>query len=90
MDSDYAREIAEKEVWVYTTDGEVRGVLVLRREPDHLFIDNLAVAPWAQSAGIGRALLEHAGARGVALGVPELRLLTHEGVPLRNVAPSAK
>jgi len=54
------------------------GVIVLRRETDHLFVDNVAVAPAAQGTGLGRALLAHAESRAVELDLGELRLLTHE------------
>lgn len=78
MDADHLREIAEKEVWLTPPDGRLLGVIVLRREPDHLFVDNVAVAPAAQGTGVGRALLDHAARRALALGLDELRLLTHE------------
>lgn len=78
MDADQGREIAEKEVWVCPPEGEIRGVLVLRHEPDETWIDNLAVAPQAQGSGVARALLDRATVRGKACGVRELRLLTHE------------
>jgi ribosomal protein S18 acetylase RimI-like enzyme len=78
MDADYEGEIASNEVWVVPTEDELVGVLVLRREPDHLFVDNVAVAPGSQGSGIGKALLEHGERRARELGLPELRLLTHE------------
>ena len=77
MTADYGAEIAAKEVWVAEADALV-GVVVLRREADHVFVDNVAVAPERQGEGIGRALLELAAARARELGVPELRLLTNE------------
>ena len=78
MDADYAQAIATNEVWVAARDDGLVGALVLRPEHDHLFVDNVAVDPEAQGTGIGRALLEQAERRAIALGLPELRLLTHE------------
>ncbi len=78
MDADQACEIVEKEVWVSPPEGEIQGVLVLRHEPNELWVDNVAVAPQAQGRGVARALLDHASVRGKARGLRELRLLTHE------------
>ncbi|MBA2239938.1 MAG: GNAT family N-acetyltransferase [Solirubrobacterales bacterium] len=78
LDLDYATEIAEKEVWLASIDGEPRGVLVIRCDGERVIVDNVAVAPDAQRSGLGRALLAQAEARAAALGAVELRLLTHE------------
>jgi N-acetylglutamate synthase-like GNAT family acetyltransferase len=78
MDADYERLITLDEVWVTPAEGPIEAVLALRRGDDHLFVENLAVAPAAQGAGRGQSLLAHAEVRAVALGLPELRLLTHE------------
>ncbi len=78
MDADYRRVIATQDVWLTPAHGEPSGVIVLRPEADHVFVDNVAVVPGAQGSGIGRALLEHAERRARELGVRELRLLTHE------------
>jgi ribosomal protein S18 acetylase RimI-like enzyme len=78
MDFDYAHEIAAKEVWVAESGDELAGALVMRREPDHVFIDNVAVDPARQGDGIGRMLLDHAEGRAREEGLDELQLLTHE------------
>lgn len=77
MDSDYVEEIIEKDVWLAPAAGLLSGVIVMRRERGHLFVDNLAVLPSAQGAGLGEALLDFAYSRATELGLPELRLLTH-------------
>ena len=77
MDEDYGRVIRTDEVWVIPDDGEIEAVLVLAHAFDHLFIENVAVAPSAQGAGRGQALLDHAEARAAELGLQEVRLLTH-------------
>jgi GNAT superfamily N-acetyltransferase len=44
---------------------------------DHLWIENVCVAPQAQGRGIGRLLLERAEQKALEAGRPELRLLTN-------------
>jgi N-acetylglutamate synthase-like GNAT family acetyltransferase len=63
MDFDYTEEIAAKEVWVAEAEGEIVGALVMRWEPDHVFIDNVAVDPAQQGGGVGRELLEETDRR---------------------------
>ncbi len=77
MDDDYGRAIQTNEVWVFPDHGMIEGVMVLTADGDHLFVDNVAVAPSAQGGGLGRTLLEHAEARVAELGLREVRLLTH-------------
>jgi len=77
MDADYVEKVRGGLVSVVEKDGEVVGLLVLVEMPDHLLVENVAVDPGHQGAGIGRALLAHAEsyAREATLG--ELRLYTH-------------
>ncbi len=77
MKADQANEIEAKEVWVAEEDGAVVGVVVARAEADHVFIDNVAVAPAAQGRGHARALLERVERHAGELGIGELRLLTN-------------
>jgi ribosomal protein S18 acetylase RimI-like enzyme len=44
---------------------------------DHLWIENVAVAPEAQGQGLGRLLLAHAEHRASEAGYPETRLVTN-------------
>ena len=78
MDADYADELATKEVWVAPAEGAPLAVLIVHPESDHLFVDNVAVAPEAQGGGVGRALLDFAEGRARELELSELRLYTHE------------
>lgn len=78
MDRDPIGEMETKDVWVAEKDGEVFGLVVARVEPDHLFIDNVAVAPGAQGRGLGRLLLARAEEHAAELGRDEVRLLTNE------------
>ena len=58
--------------------GEVLGVLVMRPAEDHLFVDNVGVAPGHQGRGLGRELVAFAEARARRDGLPEVRLYTNE------------
>jgi ribosomal protein S18 acetylase RimI-like enzyme len=78
MMDDYAARVAEDECWVASTEpaGDV-GYLVLRVEPDHVLLDNVAVDPRHQGHGLGRQLLAFAEQRARAHGRDEIRLYTH-------------
>ena len=76
MAADYAHLVATGTVDVLVDDA-VAGVVVTVVETDHLLIENVAVAPWAQGRGHGRRLLDHAEHRARELGLPELRLYTN-------------
>ena len=80
MLEDYAALIRAGEVWVLAgeADGEVLGVLVMRPAGDHLFVDNVAVAPGHQGRGLGRELMAFAQERAERDGLPEIRLYTNE------------
>jgi GNAT superfamily N-acetyltransferase len=93
MLADHAAAIRDHEVWVLT-DGDdlhapIVGVLELVPEPDHLWVENVAIHPTRQGEGLGRRLLAHADARAAELDVPELRLLTNERY-LANLAMYAR
>jgi ribosomal protein S18 acetylase RimI-like enzyme len=77
MEADYEQRVAQGQVSVASEASEVIGLIVLVQEPDHLLIENVAVAPEHQGKGVGRALL--AFAEGVAreAGIQTLRLYTH-------------
>ena len=78
MLGDYAALIRAGEVWVAVEDGEMLGALVMRPAEDHLFLDNVAVAPGHQRRGLGRELLAFAEERAEREGLPEVRLYTNE------------
>jgi ribosomal protein S18 acetylase RimI-like enzyme len=77
MDTDYAEKVAGGHVSVADDAGEVVGLVVLVREPGHLLVENVAVAPERQGEGIGRALLAFAEAVAREAGIATLRLYTH-------------
>ena len=78
MLEDYAALVRAGEVWVLANGEEVLGVLVMRPAEDHLFVDNVAVAPGHQGRGLGRELVAFAVARARRDGLPEVRLYTNE------------
>ena len=82
MREDYDALIQAGEVWVWDEGGEVLGVLVMRPADDHLFVDNVAVAPGHQARGLGRELLAFAEERAEREGLPEVRLYTNENLPV--------
>jgi ribosomal protein S18 acetylase RimI-like enzyme len=79
MLADYDEAVRVHEVWVLD-DGRdgVIGVIELIPHPDHLYLENVAIAPSHQGAGLGRQLLQLAEAEARARGLTELRLLTNE------------
>jgi ribosomal protein S18 acetylase RimI-like enzyme len=89
MLEDYEALIRAGEVWVWDEGGEVLGVLVMRPAEDHLFVDNVAVAPGHQGRGLGRELLAFAEERARREGLPEVRLYTNEKMH-ENLAVYAK
>jgi ribosomal protein S18 acetylase RimI-like enzyme len=77
MDDDYPARVAGHDVWVLEHDGAIAGILVLLEEPDHLLLDNVAVAPGHTGQGFGRRLVAFAEAEARHRGYPEIRLYTH-------------
>jgi GNAT superfamily N-acetyltransferase len=80
MDEDFTETFTapEFEGWVKSDGDLIRGVLILQPEPDHLWVDNVAVDPAAEGTGIATELLDHAAKRAAELDLPETWLFTHE------------
>jgi ribosomal protein S18 acetylase RimI-like enzyme len=76
MDDDYDERIRTTRVFVADDDGVV-GLIVLVGTPDHVLIENVAVHPDRQRAGIGRALLSLAEDYAAELGLDRVRLYTN-------------
>jgi ribosomal protein S18 acetylase RimI-like enzyme len=87
MDADYADLIAQGAVFALREVGDQRlyGLIVLHAEDGVLYIENVAVDPGQQHRGYGRQLMAFAEERARLLGLPELRLYTHERMT-RNIA----
>ncbi|HEY4136608.1 MAG TPA: GNAT family N-acetyltransferase [Alphaproteobacteria bacterium] len=78
MLEDYAALIRDGIVWVLTEGAQAVGVLVLEDRPDHLLLQNVALAPHAQGRGLGKRLLDYAEQEALARGYGEIRLYTNE------------
>ena len=87
MLDDYAALVRGHAVWV--AGAPVMGLVVLLAEADHLLLDNVAVDPAAQGRGVGRALIEFAGAEARRRGYREMRLYTHQTMT-ENIALYAR
>jgi ribosomal protein S18 acetylase RimI-like enzyme len=83
LDDDYSARVTEGQTWLAEDEG-VAGVIVLVVKSDHLLVDNVAVAPERQGAGVGRELLAHAEAFAESHGLAEVRLYTNAGMR-RNI-----
>jgi GNAT superfamily N-acetyltransferase len=78
MVDDYETRVAEDECWLVDDEGgDAAGYLVLHWEPDHLVLDNVAVAPGRQGGGIGGFLVAFAERRARVERRSEIRLYTH-------------
>ncbi|MFJ8661764.1 GNAT family N-acetyltransferase [Streptomyces sp. NPDC093795] len=75
MEYDHAANVAAGRVFV--TGEPVAGLVVVIREADHLYLDEVAVHPDAQGTGLGRLLLTWVERYARELGLPEVRLLTN-------------
>ena len=73
MQADYERAVAEHTIDLLTVDGALAGLVETILKPDHLWIENVAVAPEWQGRGRGRLLLNHAERRAIESGRLEIR-----------------
>jgi ribosomal protein S18 acetylase RimI-like enzyme len=77
MQADYDRAIREHDIDLLHVDGKLVALIETIGAADHLFIENVAVAPAHQGQGLGRRLLSHADDKARKAGLPEIRLLTN-------------
>lgn len=85
MLDDYAARIAADQAWVLEDARGIAGVLVLEDDPDCCLLDNIAVAPDRQGAGLGRVLLDFAEQQALASGHRAITLYTN-AVMVENIA----
>ena len=78
MLDDYNARVSEGVVWVIGEGSTIAGVIVLLPRPDHLLLDNIAVAPARQGSGLGRRLVAFAESEAVRRGYRQIRLYTHQ------------
>ncbi|MDX8438325.1 GNAT family N-acetyltransferase [Mesorhizobium australafricanum] len=77
MRADYDKAVAEHPFDLAIAQDRIVGVLETILADDHLWIENVCVAPEAQGTGIGRLLLQRAERKAHEAGRRELRLLTN-------------
>ena len=77
MTADYARAVRTHQIWLAGDAPDIDAVLELVPHDDHLLVENIAVRPACQGAGLGRQLLDFAENEARRQGFDELRLYTH-------------
>jgi ribosomal protein S18 acetylase RimI-like enzyme len=78
MTADYDVAVRAHLIDLLFAEGALAALVECIREPDHLLIENLAVAPEHQGRGYGLRMLRHAEALARELGFAELRLYTNK------------
>ena len=77
MQADYDRAVREHRIDLALLDGALAGLIETIDRPDHLLIENVAVAPAVQGRGVGWRLMAHAEQLAGEQGHAELRLYTN-------------
>ncbi len=79
MRADYAVAVREHRIdLLHLEDGTLAALVEMILKPDHVLIENLAVAPAHQGRGLGGRLLVHAETVTAALGHRIVRLYTNK------------
>lgn len=77
MTADYANAVQAHRIDLLYAHGALAALIETMLRDDHLWIENVAVAPERQGRGLGRRLLAHAERLAAEAGRGELRLLTN-------------
>jgi ribosomal protein S18 acetylase RimI-like enzyme len=77
MQADYDHAVVAHRVDLAVLNGEIMGLIETIDQPDHLLIENVAVAPAFQGRGLGRRLMAQAEQLARELGRAEIRLYTN-------------
>ena len=80
---DYGPSVQAGTTWV--TGSPIIAVLTLYPRDDHLYVENIAVAPSAQGRGLGRALMEFAEQEAARRGLRRMALVTNEAMTENQV-----
>jgi ribosomal protein S18 acetylase RimI-like enzyme len=78
MAADYAEAVRKHRIDLLYLDDTLAALIEMIPEPDHLLVENVAVAPAFQGKGLGRQLMAHAEQVAGSLGLPEIRLYTNK------------
>jgi len=78
MFADYESIAASDRALLVWRNGELAAFLVTELEPDALLIENVAVSPAVQGAGLGSLLVAKAEDQATVAGKTTVRLYTHE------------
>jgi ribosomal protein S18 acetylase RimI-like enzyme len=82
---DCTPRIGRGEVWLREVQGELAGLAVVERHPDHVMLFSIAVSPKFQGAQYGLAILRWVEETAREWGLPEVRLYTNARME-RNIA----
>lgn len=77
MTADYEQAVRTHSFDLLHLQGELVALIETMMRPDHLWIENVAVAPAQQGKGLGSRLLAHVERRALVAGLQEARLLTN-------------
>lgn len=77
MTADYDKAVREHLVFVVEAPGRLDAAIELIPAPDHLLVENVAVAPTAQGRGLGTQLMDVAERVARDLSLREMRLYTN-------------
>ena len=77
MQADYDRAVRKHAIELLIESGALVGLIETIPRSDHLWIENVAVAPDRQGRGYGRLLLAQAEKRAAESGRGEIRLMTN-------------
>lgn len=78
LTADYDTAVRAHLIDLLELDGGLAALVECIAEPDHLLIENLAVAPAHQGKGHGHRLMAHVEALARTLGLGEVRLYTNK------------
>src|SRR5215813_8663315 len=78
MTADYEEAVKNHRIDLLYLDGKLVALIEMLPKADHLFIENVAVAPAFQGRGLGRKLLTHAEEVAASLGISVIKLCTNK------------
>lgn len=78
MLADYQALIGQNDVFVLTVQESIRGVLVMMRQDESMFVENIAVDPRFQGQGFGHMLMAFAESKAREQRLGAIRLYTNE------------